>query len=72
MSVKTFGYSLSGGLDMDGNHYPDLLVGSLADMAVLFRSAPPPLPGLGAPVPNLGKSALSFPLFIFLCFYVWG
>ncbi|XP_049639945.1 integrin alpha-7 isoform X2 [Suncus etruscus] len=40
VSVKTFGYSLSGGLDMDGNHYPDLLVGSLADMAVLFRARP--------------------------------
>lgn len=37
VGVKSFGYSLSGGLDVDGNHYPDLLVGSLADMAVLFR-----------------------------------
>ncbi|KAM4882237.1 integrin alpha-7 isoform 1-T1 [Thomomys bottae] len=40
VSVKTFGYSLSGGLDMDGNHYPDLLVGSLADTVVLFRARP--------------------------------
>ncbi|KAM5335697.1 integrin alpha-7 isoform 3-T3 [Glossophaga mutica] len=40
VSVKSFGYSLSGGLDMDGNHYPDLLVGSLADTAVLFRARP--------------------------------
>lgn len=34
---RSFGYSLSGGLDVDGNHYPDLLVGSLVDTAVLFR-----------------------------------
>lgn len=40
VSLKSFGYSLSGGLDVDGNHYPDLLVGSLADTAVLFRARP--------------------------------
>ncbi|XP_045040580.2 integrin alpha-7 isoform X1 [Desmodus rotundus] len=40
VSVRSFGYSLSGGLDVDGNHYPDLLVGSLADTAVLFRARP--------------------------------
>ncbi|XP_049739424.1 integrin alpha-7 isoform X1 [Elephas maximus indicus] len=40
VGIKSFGYSLSGGLDMDGNHYPDLLVGSLADTAVLFRARP--------------------------------
>ncbi|XP_013376422.1 PREDICTED: integrin alpha-7 isoform X4 [Chinchilla lanigera] len=40
VGLKTFGYSLSGGLDVDGNHYPDLLVGSLADTAVLFRARP--------------------------------
>lgn len=37
VSIKSFGYSLSGGLDVDGNYYPDLLVGSLADTAALFR-----------------------------------
>lgn len=37
VGIKSFGYALSGGLDVDGNHYPDLLVGSLADTAVLFR-----------------------------------
>jgi integrin alpha 7 len=37
VGIRSFGYSLSGGLDVDGNHYPDLLVGSLADTAVLFR-----------------------------------
>ncbi|XP_041440306.1 integrin alpha-7 isoform X1 [Xenopus laevis] len=38
VGIKTFGYSLSGGLDVDGNSYPDLLVGSLSDSVVLFRS----------------------------------
>nr|XP_008517506.1 PREDICTED: protein FAM25A [Equus przewalskii] len=40
VGIKSFGYSLLGGLDVDGNHYPDLLVGSLADTAVLFRARP--------------------------------
>ncbi|XP_043303437.1 integrin alpha-7 isoform X2 [Cervus elaphus] len=40
VGMKSFGYSLSGGLDVDGNHYPDLLVGSLDDTAVLFRARP--------------------------------
>ncbi|XP_006987363.1 integrin alpha-7 isoform X2 [Peromyscus maniculatus bairdii] len=40
VSIKSFGYSLSGGLDVDGNDYPDLLVGSLADTAALFRARP--------------------------------
>nr|XP_021515831.1 integrin alpha-7 isoform X9 [Meriones unguiculatus] len=40
VGIKSFGYSLSGGLDVDGNHYPDLLVGSLADAAALFRARP--------------------------------
>ncbi|KAK1875643.1 Integrin alpha-3 [Dissostichus eleginoides] len=34
---RTFGYSLSGGQDVDGNRYPDLLVGSLDDQAALLR-----------------------------------
>lgn len=38
--VKRFGYSISGGLDIDGNHYPDMAVGSLNDSVVLFRSRP--------------------------------
>lgn len=37
VGIKSFGYSLAGGLDVDGNYYPDLLVGSLADTAALFR-----------------------------------
>ncbi|XP_077909485.1 integrin alpha-7 isoform X2 [Ictidomys tridecemlineatus] len=40
VGIKSFGYSLSGGLDVDGNHYPDLLVGSLADTVALFRARP--------------------------------
>ncbi|XP_009462945.1 PREDICTED: integrin alpha-3 [Nipponia nippon] len=39
-SMRTFGYSLSGGLDVDGNSYPDLLVGSLAERVVLLRARP--------------------------------
>ncbi|KAF3690044.1 Integrin alpha-7 H36-alpha7 [Channa argus] len=38
--VKRFGYSISGGLDIDKNHYPDIAVGSLNDSVVLFRSRP--------------------------------
>ncbi|NWZ54224.1 ITA3 protein, partial [Haliaeetus albicilla] len=38
--MQTFGYSLSGGLDVDGNSYPDLLVGSLAEKIVLLRARP--------------------------------
>ncbi|NWS20864.1 ITA3 protein, partial [Pachyramphus minor] len=38
--IKTFGYSLSGGLDVDGNSYPDLLVGSLNERIILLRARP--------------------------------
>ncbi|KAJ7999299.1 hypothetical protein DPEC_G00192940 [Dallia pectoralis] len=38
--VKRFGYSISGGLDIDGNLYPDLAVGSLGDKVVLYRTRP--------------------------------
>ncbi|XP_059925158.1 integrin alpha-7 isoform X2 [Gadus macrocephalus] len=38
--VRRFGYSISGGLDVDKNQYPDLAVGSLNDSVVLFRSRP--------------------------------
>uniref|UniRef100_A0A674HCI2 Integrin alpha-2 domain-containing protein n=1 Tax=Taeniopygia guttata TaxID=59729 RepID=A0A674HCI2_TAEGU len=40
VGVSAFGYSLSGGLDVDGNLYPDLLVGSLSDTVVLYRARP--------------------------------
>ena len=34
--MKTFGYSLSGGLDLDGNQYPDLIVGAYKSDAVAY------------------------------------
>ncbi|MEQ2203436.1 hypothetical protein XENOCAPTIV_030003 [Xenoophorus captivus] len=37
---RTFGYSLAAGVDVDGNNYPDLLVGSLDDTVALLRSRP--------------------------------
>lgn len=39
VGIKMFGYSFSGGLDIDGNLYPDLLVGSLSNTVVLYRWA---------------------------------
>lgn len=39
--VQTFGFSVAGGLDLDGNHYPDLVVGAYESAAaMLFRSRP--------------------------------
>nr|XP_056720598.1 integrin alpha-3 [Euleptes europaea] len=38
--IRTFGYSFSGGMDVDGNSYPDLLVGSLSENLVLLRARP--------------------------------
>ncbi|XP_041672760.1 integrin alpha-3-like isoform X2 [Cheilinus undulatus] len=49
---RTFGYSLNGGVDVDGNKYPDLLVGSLDDTVALLRSRP---------VVHLGKSLMVTP-----------
>ncbi|XP_061580836.1 integrin alpha-6-like [Cololabis saira] len=37
-SVKMFGYSLAGNLDVDDNQYPDLAVGSLSDSVFIFRT----------------------------------
>ncbi|XP_026170862.1 integrin alpha-3b isoform X2 [Mastacembelus armatus] len=37
---KTFGYSISGGMDMDDNSYPDVVVGSLDDRIALLRARP--------------------------------
>nr|XP_057917211.1 integrin alpha-3b [Doryrhamphus excisus] len=39
-AFKTFGYSISAGMDMDDNSYPDILVGSLDDRIALLRSRP--------------------------------
>ncbi|XP_011558846.3 integrin alpha-PS1 [Plutella xylostella] len=39
--LKTFGYSLSGGVDLDANGYPDLLVGAYENSSVaLVRTRP--------------------------------
>ncbi|KAK1798382.1 hypothetical protein P4O66_007844 [Electrophorus voltai] len=37
---RTFGYSISGGLDVDRNSYPDVVVGSLDDRVALLRARP--------------------------------
>jgi len=40
-AIRTFGWSISGGMDLDNNLYPDLLVGSYESAnAVYLRSAP--------------------------------
>lgn len=37
-NLKTFGFSLSGGIDLDGNMYPDLVVGAYeSNKAIVFR-----------------------------------
>lgn len=35
--LRTFGYSLSGGVDLDANGYPDLLVGAYENVSYLLR-----------------------------------
>ncbi|XP_051559138.1 integrin alpha-6b [Myxocyprinus asiaticus] len=39
-NVKLFGYSLAGSMDLDGNHYPDLAIGSLSDSVFVYRARP--------------------------------
>lgn len=39
--LHAFGYSISGGMDLDGNSYPDLLVGDYSsDRAIFLRTRP--------------------------------
>ncbi|XP_067141293.1 integrin alpha-PS2-like [Centruroides vittatus] len=39
--IRTFGFSISGGMDLDNNNYPDLLVGAYeSSRAIYFRSRP--------------------------------
>uniref|UniRef100_A0A3P9NBI9 Integrin subunit alpha 6 n=1 Tax=Poecilia reticulata TaxID=8081 RepID=A0A3P9NBI9_POERE len=38
--LRYFGYSLAGNMDLDGNSYPDLAVGSLSDAAFIYRARP--------------------------------
>ncbi|CAN9497762.1 unnamed protein product [Ophioblennius macclurei] len=37
---RLFGYSLAGNMDLDGNWYPDLAVGTLSDTALIYRTRP--------------------------------
>ncbi|XP_066542093.1 integrin alpha-6 [Hoplias malabaricus] len=39
-SIKMFGYSLAGNMDLDDNSYPDLAVGSLSDSVFVYRARP--------------------------------
>uniref|UniRef100_I3JQ04 Integrin subunit alpha 6 n=1 Tax=Oreochromis niloticus TaxID=8128 RepID=I3JQ04_ORENI len=39
-NIRFFGYSLAGNMDLDGNSYPDLAVGSLSDSAIIYRTRP--------------------------------
>ncbi|XP_061579506.1 integrin alpha-6 isoform X2 [Cololabis saira] len=39
-NIRFFGYSLAGNMDVDGNSYPDLAVGSLSDAAFIYRARP--------------------------------
>ncbi|XP_018094347.1 integrin alpha-6 isoform X1 [Xenopus laevis] len=39
-NTRFFGYSIAGNLDLDGNSYPDIAVGSLSDTVKVFRSRP--------------------------------
>lgn len=40
-SLSTFGFSVSGGVDLDGNDYPDLAVGAYDSSSALFFRARP-------------------------------
>ncbi|XP_014264483.3 integrin alpha-6 isoform X2 [Maylandia zebra] len=39
-NIRFFGYSLAGNMDLDGNSYPDLAIGSLSDSAMIYRTRP--------------------------------
>ena len=53
----SFGFSLVGGRDLDGNGYPDLVVGDIGnDAAFLFWAAPPAEVEEAALIVNQGKA----------------
>ncbi|XP_015188813.1 PREDICTED: integrin alpha-PS2-like [Polistes dominula] len=39
--IETFGFSVAGSLDLDGNHYPDLVVGAYESSSAFFFRARP-------------------------------
>ncbi|CAB1337492.1 unnamed protein product [Coregonus sp. 'balchen'] len=39
-NIRRFGFSLTGKIDVDDNHYPDLAVGSLSDSIFVYRARP--------------------------------
>ncbi|XP_074856898.1 integrin alpha-6 isoform X2 [Carettochelys insculpta] len=39
-SIRFFGYSITGNMDLDRNSYPDIAVGSLSDSVSVYRSRP--------------------------------
>ncbi|KAJ8416861.1 hypothetical protein AAFF_G00327390 [Aldrovandia affinis] len=39
-SIKLFGYSLAGKMDLDRNSYPDVAVGTLSDAVFIYRAKP--------------------------------
>lgn len=51
--VKSFGYSLDGGLDFDQNDYPDIMVGAFASNKLIAL--------LTRPVVNIKVSATKYP-----------
>ncbi|XP_072903316.1 integrin alpha-6-like isoform X1 [Hemitrygon akajei] len=51
-SVSHFGYSLAGNMDLDGNGYPDVAVGSLSDAVFMYRARP---------VITIEKNIVTFP-----------
>uniref|UniRef100_A0AAR2KJS3 Integrin alpha-2 domain-containing protein n=1 Tax=Pygocentrus nattereri TaxID=42514 RepID=A0AAR2KJS3_PYGNA len=59
VNIKLFGYSLAGNMDLDGNQYPDLAIGSLSDTVAVFRARP---------VINIEKSLYTA---LFICFFFY-
>uniref|UniRef100_A0A6Q2Y4G2 Integrin alpha-2 domain-containing protein n=1 Tax=Esox lucius TaxID=8010 RepID=A0A6Q2Y4G2_ESOLU len=39
-NIRLFGYSLAGNMDLDKNSYPDIAIGSLSDVVLVYRAKP--------------------------------